>query len=373
MRTLAAWMVVASAACAHDAPSSPRELNEKSSWFSAERPLMGTSFRVTLPVPESPGSRAAVERCFELFEHVDQVMSEWKPESPLSELNRQAGVAPVPLPEDLIDLLETSKRLSEETEGAFDVTWAALWGLWRFDGSNRIPTRQEVAAKLSSVGWRDLEIDRGAATAYLRRKGMAVGLGAVAKGHALDRCAGELRARGYPDFLLYAGGQVYGGGQKPGGPWRVGVQDPRGPTGDFFATVAMRDASASTSGDYERSFIKDGALYHHIIDLRTGYPARASRSATVLAKDATLADALSTACFVLGPERALALAQRLHFDVLLVDAAGRVHMSEGMKAVTTVHRAPRSRRRRGRGARRRALHLREDRVARRSYLPSSRR
>jgi FAD:protein FMN transferase len=295
-----------------------------------------------LPVADSPSSRAATARCFELFDHVDRVMSEWKPESPLSELNRQAGIAPVRLPEDLLTLLETSKGFSRETEGAFDVTWAALWGLWRFDGSERVPTAEEIAAKLPLVGWPDLEIDRGAGTAFLRRKGMAVGLGAIAKGYALDRCARELRARGYPDFLLYAGGQVYAGGQKRAGPWRVGVQDPRAATGDFFATVLLRDASASTSGDYERSFTKNGVLYHHIIDLKTGHPARASRSATVLTKDATAADALSTACFVLGPERALALAKRLQFEVLLVDAAGQVHMSEGMKSAAMIHRPPRA-------------------------------
>jgi thiamine biosynthesis lipoprotein len=249
----------------------------------------------------------------------------------------------VRLPEDLLDLLETSKRISAETDGAFDVTWAALWGLWRFDGSERVPTREEVATKLALVGWRDLEIDRPAGTAYLRREGMAVGLGAIGKGYALDLCARELRSRGYADFLLYAGGQVYAAGQKPVGPWQIGVQDPRGPPGEFFATLSLRDASASSSGDYERFFIKDGVLYHHIIDLRTGYPARASRSATVLAKDATWADALSTTCFILGPERALALAHRLHFEVLLVDAAGRVQVSDGMKASVTVHHAPRLR------------------------------
>jgi len=294
---------------------------------------MGTVMRVTLPTEETPALRAAVQACFARFEQVDQTMSEWKPGSPVAELNRQAGRAPVKVPEELWGLLETAQRISAASNGAFDVTWAALWGLWQFTDASRPPSRDDVASRLQHVGWKRLRLDAKARTAYLPERGMAVGLGAIAKGHALAMAALELRSRGIQDFLLDAGGQVYGGGMKgPGQPWKVGIREPRGGPEDSFAGLALTDASISTSGDYERFFVAEGVRFHHIIDTRTGSPARGARSATVVASDPTLADACSTAAFVLGAPGGLEFARKMGVDLLLVDANNRVHMTPGMKA-----------------------------------------
>jgi thiamine biosynthesis lipoprotein len=297
-----------------------------------EQPLMGTLFRVTLRAAEDERSRAAVEECFSEFEQIDREMSEWKPSSRLSELNRQAGVAPVKLSPPLLSLLRRAHEVSAQTEGAFDVTWAALWGLWKFDPqSPRVPSQEEVAARLPLVNYRALELSSD--SAFLKRKGMAVGLGAIGKGYALERCAASLRAQGFTDFLLYAGGQVYAAGKKDSGPWQVGIQDPRAGPGTYLAKLPVRDASVSTSGDYERYFDRDGVRYHHILDVRTGFPARGSRSATVVHPDATLADAYSTACFVLGAEKAIKLAAEKHFELFLIDGEGKEHQTEGMRAL----------------------------------------
>ena len=173
---------------------------------------------------------------------------------------------------------------------------------------------------------------------------MALGLGGIAKGYALDLAATALRDRGYRDFLIYAGGQVMASGTKDdGAPWRTGVQDPRGGADDVFASFNVGDESVATSGDYQHAFIAAGVRYHHVIDLETGYPARRSRSATVIAKTATLADAYDNAALVLGPEHALELARKAGFELLLVDSAGALHGTDALRERAIIHHFPATR------------------------------
>ena len=171
---------------------------------------------------------------------------------------------------------------------------------------------------------------------------MKLGLGAIAKGHALALAAAALRARGLRSFLLSAGGQTYAAGLREGRPWRVGVRDPRGAPDAIIAQLPLEDASAATSGDYERYFERDGVRYHHILDPRTGSPARGLRSVTVIDADPVRADAMSTAIFVLGVERGLALARRTPgLEALLVDDKGVVHRTAGLAVLSLRARARR--------------------------------
>ncbi len=311
--------------------------------FSAES--MATT--VVALLPAGPRAAADAEAVFAVFRDVDARMSEWKDSSPLAAVNRNAGGRPVPVPADLRHLLRRAVDVSRLTGGAFDPTWAALWGLWDFRAAHpTVPDAAAVARRAAAVDWRRLEIDEAAGTVRLAAPGMKVGLGGIAKGYALDRSAEVLRERGVDSFLLLAGGQVYAGGERRGPDgaraWRVGIRDPRGAgPDDHFARVAVRDASVSTSGDYESSFVADGVRYHHILDPRTGWPARGLTSATVISPDATLADALSTALMVLGPERGLALARRLPaVEAVLVEPSGRVDQTPGLAGRLTLEHPP---------------------------------
>lgn len=284
---------------------------------------MATTLAVT--VPAGPAAEEHARAVLAVFDDVDARMSEWKDTSPLAAVNRAAGSHPVAVPEDLRQVLHRARQIGEATDGAFDVTWAALWGLWDFKAAEpRLPPRQEVARRAALVDFRQLAVDDAAGTVFLPRAGMMLGLGGIAKGHALDRAAAVLAERGVDDYLIAAGGQVMARGDRGGRPWRVGIRDPRRGPEDIFARVEVRDASLSTSGDYESFFLVDGVRYHHILDPRTGMPARGLRSATVIAPDATLADALSTAFVALGAERALEVAERLGVEAVLVDGSGRV-------------------------------------------------
>jgi thiamine biosynthesis lipoprotein len=301
---------------------------------------MATRWQLTLP--DRPDAAAAARDCFALLERLDGELSEWQEGSPLTAVNRAAGVAPVAVPDDLYDLLERSVELGRATDGAFDVTWAALWGTWDFRAPvPRLPDREEIAARVALVDYRRLVLDPAARTAFLPEAGMKAGLGAIGKGYALDRVAAELERRGFHDFLLVGGGQVLARGRHGDRAWRVGLRDPRGGPEELFARIELGDGSLSTSADNESFFVIDGVRYHHVLDPRTGWPARGLRSATVLHPEGTVADALSTAVLVLGAERGLEVARRLGAEAVLVDERGEVRATPGVEGRLERLRAPR--------------------------------
>jgi thiamine biosynthesis lipoprotein len=296
---------------------------------------------ISVMAPEAVAAEAA-EIVFGIFREVDERMSEWKPDSPLTAVNRAAGSQPVEVPDDLRQVIQRGIDIGELTGGAFDITWAALWGLWDFNAVEpRVPDDDELAARTRLVGYRRIKIDDEAGTVYLPRKGMVIGLGGIAKGHALDRSARALRERGIDSFLISAAGQMMLGGTRGDRLWRVGIRDPRGGLDDYFARLELTDTSVASSGDYERYFVVDGVRYHHILDPRTGRPARGLRGATVVCADATLADALSTTMMVLDTEGALELAERLDgVEAVLVDARGEVHVTSGLAGRLLDRRPP---------------------------------
>jgi thiamine biosynthesis lipoprotein len=302
---------------------------------------MATSITVEAPSADIDRAAAIV---FGIFRGIDAGMSEWKEASPLSRVNAAAGVEPVACLRELRELVGRAVEIAAMTDGAFDPTWAALWDLWDFNADRpRVPCADEVRARLGLIDYREVVIDEAHGTIWLPRPGMLLGLGAIAKGHALDRAAAELRAAGIPSFLLSAGGQVAVGAPRPGSSgWRIGIRDPRRQEDDCFARVDLENTSISTSGDYERFFVASGVRYHHILDPRTGFPSRGVRSASVICEDATLADGLSTALMVMGVEEGLRLVGRLPgVEAVMVDAAGRVHATSGLAERLRILHPPR--------------------------------
>lgn len=303
------------------------------------------STRVSAILPPDADLAAAREVISQAFAEVSEEMNEWRPGSPLAEVNRAAGKAPVKVPAALFEVVERSVDLGRLTDGAFDLTWAALWPLWRFpargqggDEHLEPPSAEDVANALALIDYRRVVLDPERRTVFLPRESMQIGLGGIAKGYALDRAAARLRALGLKAFLLDAGGQVLAVGERDGRPWRVGLRDPRKGPDSLFTSIEVRDRSVSTSGDYERFFVSGGVRYHHILDPRTGRPSKGLVSASAIAPDATLADALSTAFMVLGTRRSLELVAALQgdgtaVDAVLIDHSGAIHTSPGMRGV----------------------------------------
>ncbi len=297
-----------------------------------KRTILTMSTRLDLMVPTGEGVQGASDAVKAAFDQVAARANEWRETSPLSAVNAAAGGQPVAVPPDLRSLLKRGLHWGRKTDGAFDVTWAALWGVWDFKASEpKPPPADEIARRLALIDWQAVQIDDKAGTVRLKNAGMKLGLGGIAKGWALDRSAEALKALGAQSFMMSAGGQVRVAGGRSGRPWRVGIRDPRGPAWDYFAVIELTDGNVSTSGDYERFFEYQGVRYHHILDPRTGQPARGLRSATVIAATGTDADALSTALMAMGREKAMALVTAdPALEAVLVDSQGTVHASPGM-------------------------------------------
>jgi len=296
---------------------------------------MGTELKVSVWTADDGQAAVAVAAVFGEFDRLDALMSVWKDGSDIVRLNAAAGDRPVAVSRETREVLKIAHQISEQTGGAFDVTFAALSGLWKFDYQDKdgsVPDAREIRSRLPLINYRDLMIDDAAGTALLKRKGMRVNLGGIGKGYAADRAADILRRSGLRDFMIQAGGDMYVSGKRGDRPWRLGIRDPRGPADRIFAALDLTDGTFSTSGDYERFFMKDGRRYHHILDLRVGEPATKCRSVTLVTGRAVVADALAKGVFILGPDEGMALIERTPgVQGVIVSAKNEVSISSGLR------------------------------------------
>ncbi len=310
----------------------------------AETELMGTRVSMNVYVgPEASKGQAAaagqaIRAAFDEIDRLERILSEWMPDSALSRLNR-AAAAPmeqgVAVPRELVDVLLRARTISDATGGAFDVTFHGVGALWSFRPGATPPPEDEIRERVKLVDYRGVEVDPAARTVRLARPGMKIGLGAIAKGYAVDRASQVLRQRGFGDHIVEAGGDTYVSGTKGGRTWMVGVQDPngQGPVG----VLPVQDRAVVTSGDYQRFFEYRGKRYAHIIDPRTGWPVAredAPRSVTVVASNATDADAFCTAVAVMGTREGLAFVERTpEIDAVILEMDGNVRVSGGLQGV----------------------------------------
>lgn len=266
---------------------------------------MGCPVEATLICSDVLSGRHALYLAFREMERIDRLVGLEGQQSEIAEINRHAGGIPVRVSTETLALLERAVEYTRRYGGLFDVSIGPLTRLWALndewtEGAHQIPERARVDSLLKLVGSDRIVLSRNDTTVFLPDPGMRIDLGGIAKGYAVDRAASVLRAQGLSDFLINAGGDVYVSGRNQDGtPWHVGVKHPRRRT-ELIATLELTDSAVATSGDYERFFEIDGTRFHHIIDPRTGYPATASRSATVLARTAEEADVLATTLFIRG-------------------------------------------------------------------------
>ncbi len=289
---------------------------------------MGTYVSITVAAPESPEVLAAVQAGFAEVERLEQLLSEWRPDSQVSLVNRRAGEAAVAVDPELFEVARRAHRISRLSGGAFDVTFQALGGLWDFKAAQpHLPDPDEIARRVKLVDYRQVVLDPEARTIFLKKKGMAMGLGGIAKGYVVDRVSAVLAQRGFPDHLVIAGGDLYAAGTRGDRKWRIGVRHPK--HRGIHATLELQDAGVATSGNYEKFFFLDGVRYHHLLDPKTGRPARGVSSVTVIAPSAAEADAWATALFVLGVEPGLAKAAEQGLEAYYFDEGYRTSGTPG--------------------------------------------
>lgn len=294
------------------------------------RLLMGTTVTIEADGLDRPRLEAAISAAFAEIARIEALMSPHRPDSDVARLSAAAGEATV-APETA-EVIAAGLELGRRSGGAFDLTLGRLKGLWGIEEeAPRIPAPAEIRGALAGVGPQALAVD--GTTVRKRLPSLAVDLGAIAKGFAVDRAIAVLRSHGVASAAVNAGGNILVFGTRQGRPWRVGIQHPRQSDG-VLATVEVSDRAVATSGDYERFFERNGRRYHHIFDPQTGYPADRCQSVTILAPTAMLADGLSTTVFVLGPEQGLALLRGYPgVDALIVAADGRWHATPALASL----------------------------------------
>jgi len=299
-------------------------------WLERTEAIMGTRCYVQLWADDPAKGNDAIDAVMAELRRIDNLMSHYKPESQLSQINAHANEEPVQVDKELFDLIKLSTYYSQITEGAFDITYASVGYL--YDYRRHIhPTEAQIRTALPAVNWRNMRLDEEHHTVRFEHPGMRIDLGGIGKGYAVDRGVEILKARGITNAVVTAGGDTRIIGDHRGRPWLVAIRHPDDPS-KVVTRIPLSDTAMSTSGDYERYFDENGVRYHHIIDPRTGHSASKVRSATVLAPTATQTDGMSKTAFVLGAEKALEIINRMPgFDAVFVLPDGRVLYSNGLR------------------------------------------
>ncbi len=318
-----------------DYPSTPihggRARPAPGGWLKREEAIMGTAISVELWHDDRAAGASAIDAVMAEMHRIDRAMSPHRPDSELSRINRDAACAPVPISAEMARLLARANDFAALSDGAFDITYAAVGQLYDYRQRVR-PSDAALADARALVGYRGLILDPAARTVRFEREGMRIDLGGFAKGHAVDNAAQILQQRGIRHAMVSAGGDSRVIGDRRGRPWTIGIRDPRRP-GEVSALLPLEDTSISTSGDYERYFEADGERFHHLIDPATGRSPRSVHSVTVLAEDGLTTEALSKCVFVLGVEKGLRLIESQRgVDAVVIDACGALHCSSGLLA-----------------------------------------
>jgi thiamine biosynthesis lipoprotein len=293
--------------------------------------IMGTRITVELWSDDRPKAEEAIDALLDEMRHIDESMSTYKPTSEVSQVNAKAADGPMKISKELFDLLVKAREYSVITDGAFDITYASVGYMYNFP-KHIHPTEAQISKALPAVNYKHVLLDPKNQTVQFSQKGVRIDLGGIAKGYSVDCGIDVLKAHGITRAYVSAGGDSRIIGDRFGKPWVVGIRDPRKGEGEVIKRVPLIDAAISTSGDYERFFDEDGVRYHHIIDPHTGHSASKVRSATIIGPYATRTDGLSKTAFVLGPDKAMEIYNRIDdIDAIIVRLDGSVIYSKGIQ------------------------------------------
>jgi FAD:protein FMN transferase len=299
--------------------------------FKYHQVLMGTTVEITLMGNDEGEVGKAALQAFQEIKRIERLMSPKAASGDVFRINQSAGMEWVKISPETLEVIHKAKEISGLSEGSFDITVAPLTQIWRTAREKGIPpSSEEVKRLLELVNFREIGI-APEGKIFLKKKGMSIDLGGIAKGYAVDRAFGVLQSLGHKNFIVNAGGDLRVGGMRLNQPWTIGIQHPRDPQ-KIMAKVSLSDSALATSGDYEKFFMYQSRRFSHIFNPRDGFPADTCQSVSVLYKDCMTADALATAIFVLGPEKGYALCQKIAgVDCLIVDKDEKIIFSPGLK------------------------------------------
>lgn len=296
--------------------------------------LMGCRFELTATATTKDIAVKAVEVGIAEISRIENIISEWDPKTQTSQVNAMAGIAPVKVDKELYDIIYRSNKVSALTDGAFDISFAAVDRIFTFDRAEHpLPDSATIRKTAVLINWKNIVLNKEQQTVFLKQKGMKIGFGAIGKGYSANRAKALMeKIPGVKGGVVNASGDLIAWGESnhPDG-WSVQITDPANKA-KSLGSIRLNNLSIVTSGDYEKYFTSNGVRYSHIIDPRSGYPCTEVKSVTVICPDAELCDALATSISVMGVQKGLELVNKLaSVECLIVDAYNQIHTSDKMK------------------------------------------
>jgi len=295
--------------------------------------LMGSRFDITVVANDSVKGNQAIDLAVAEITRIEKLISSWDANSQTSEINRNSGIKPIKVDAELFNLIERSMGISKLTDGAFDISYASMDKIWKFDGSmTEMPSEETIKTSVAKVGFGNIVLDKENLTVFLKLPGMKIGFGAIGKGYAADKAKALLMEKGVIAGIINASGDMNTWGKQPNGnEWTIAITNPLNKN-KVFALFPLNEGAVVTSGNYEKFVSFNGIRYTHIINPKTGYPATGIISATVFAPKAELADALATSVFVMGIETGINRINQLpKVECIIIDENGNIYTSENIK------------------------------------------
>ncbi|WP_338839801.1 FAD:protein FMN transferase [Flavobacterium ginsenosidimutans] len=292
--------------------------------------LMGGRFDISIVDKDSLSAEQNIDLVIGEITRIENLISDWKPDSQVSEVNQNAGIKPIKVDREVFELTQRAIKLSEITNGGFDVSFAALDRIWKFDGSmTEMPSAEAIKKSVEKVGYRNIILDSTESTIFLKLKGMKIGFGALGEGYATDKCRKMMLEKGVQAGIINGSGDMSTWGKQPNGhDWKIGITNPFNPE-KLIGTVPLKQGAVTTSGSYEKFVVFNGKRYSHIINPATGYPATGLCSVTVFGPNAETANGLSTSMMVLGQKEGLLLLQKFpEYSCLMITDKGKVIKSK---------------------------------------------
>lgn len=294
---------------------------------------MGSRFDITVVAKDPVEGDVYIDMAISEITRIEKLISSWDPNSQTSEINRNAGLKPVKVDAELFNLIKRGIGISKLTDGAFDISYASMDKIWKFDGSMTVmPSEDSIKASVAKVGYQNIILDKENQTVFLKLAGMKIGFGAIGKGYAADKAKDLLKSKGVVAGIINASGDMNTWGKQPDGKeWKVAITNPMDKN-KVFALLPITNGAVVTSGNYEKYVTFNDIRYTHIIDPRSGYPATGIISVTVFAPKAELADALATSVFVMGIEVGLNRIEQLpQVECIIIDDKGNIMTSKNIE------------------------------------------
>jgi thiamine biosynthesis lipoprotein len=294
--------------------------------------MLGSPFEVTAVANDTIKANEYIDLAVAEVKRIEYLISDWIPTTQISQVNKNAGIQPIKVNAEVFELVERAIKISQITAGAFDISYASMDKIWKFDGSMKVmPTEEAIKKSVAKIGYKNIILDKKNQTVFLKSEGMKLGLGGIGQGYIADKVKDLLLSKGCKSGIVNVSGDINAWGKQPDGKlWNVGIVNPLNKN-KIFATFPLENSAVETSGSYEKYVIFNGKRYSHIIDPRTGYPATGVVSVSVFAKQTEIADALATGIFVLGVEVGIDLVNQLKgVECIIVDDTGKIFSSKGI-------------------------------------------